>query len=164
MTMPTVRPASFVRYLDADFTFSWIPLENDDRRLLPNGDLLLKLDDLWTLEDLLSLDGVADLTPGCSFGAFIDDRVLERWAAHTGFRLGNINSFSVLYTMVHALLLPSIDEDVDSPRRTAIAAARADATRRSTLPDYTVQVDSAVLCLLLADMFADVNTAASLPR
>lgn len=154
----TLRPgttsARRFRYIGRDFQATWVPAAAHDRRIVQaNGDLVLELCDLWDLEAIRAIDDVDGLVPGCSFGEFLDEEVLERWADGWSFSLEGINTVEALMNLVYAFLLPAIKDLPNSSLHRAVQQARNGDRARNSLPQFTLQLDGGVVRYFLLDIF-----------
>ncbi|MEW1835956.1 hypothetical protein [Microbacterium sp. NPDC079995] len=150
----TASDAPRFRYIGSDLEWSWTaPVEHDRRIVTDNGDLILQLQDLWDLDAIRDLESLDDLEEGCSFGEFIDENVLQRWAEGWHFNLGDINIVDALFKLVFAFLVPSIEDLSDNKLIRDVRRARRRKLDPKTLPAYTLRVDGATLRLLLIDLY-----------
>lgn len=148
--MDTAPDGTHFRYLDIDFETSWTPAVEHYRRIVTDtGDLILTLQDFWDIEALRT----AELVPGCSFGAFLDDEVLERWADGWSFSITDLNPVDALDKLVHACVLPTIAELPDKTLHQMVSEARDGARDPDTVPAYTLCVDGRAIRLVLVDLY-----------
>lgn len=150
----TAVDAARFRYLGRDFETSWTaPVTHDARVVQDCGDLVLQLQDLWDIEAIRDLDDVSDLEPGCSFGEFLDEDVLQRWAMGWSFNLRDINAVNALFKLVFELLLPSIEELPGGRLFKDVQQVRRGKRRPETLPPYTLRVAGSLVRYFLIDVY-----------
>lgn len=142
------------RYLDRQFEAKWVPSVEHDRRIVQQtGDLILTLQDLWDIEAVRNIRDFGDLVPGCSFGEFLDEDVLERWAEGWRFSLDGIASVEALHKLVYAFVLPTIAELPDRKLHKTVQKALRSGRGQEAVPTYVLQVDGAAVRHFLVDVF-----------
>lgn len=168
---PTTTSAARFRYIGRDFELSWAPaVPHEERVVRDNGDLILELQDLWDLDAIRNSPDLSWVTPGCSFGEFIDVGALDTWADGWSFDLGDINPFDALFQLIFEFLLPSIKELPDQGRlHRDVQAVRSGKRDPKSLPAYTLQVNGAVVRHFLVDKFdgpfrSDAELVAAIQR
>ncbi|NYF17009.1 hypothetical protein HDC37_001837 [Microbacterium sp. AK009] len=150
----TATDATRFRYLDHNFEASWTaPIHHNARIVEANGDLILQLQDLWDIDAISALTDVADLEPGCSFGEFLDEDVLQRWAEGWSFNLGDINAVDALWHLVFTFLVPTIEELPNGRLYRDIQQVRNGKRRPETLPSYTLRIHGAAVRYLLVETY-----------
>lgn len=123
-----------------------------DRRVTPDGDIVFDIRDLWDFQHVMTFD-LLTLEPGTSFGEFLDEEVLDRWAVANRFPLDYINPVDVLYRSIHALILPTIAESRHARVKQGARKAMARQGTRDSLPLYQLRVDRRAFRKFLIDMY-----------
>ena len=158
----TATAGTRFRYLDREFETAWTPaIEHDGRIVRDSGDLILTLQDLWDIEAIRGVRDVSKFTPGCSFGEFIDEDTLERWADGWSFFIEDLNTFNALYRLVYAFVLPTIAELPDKTLHRMVQESLNGQRNPSTVPAYTLRVDGSVIRHFLVDNYDGPFTSGS---